>query len=265
MSGVQMFPAMAQSTVSIIVPVFNEAKAIIDNLDLLISEIEEYFPKFEILVVSDGSTDETNLKVFSFRHPDVKLVVVQENMGKGHAVRTGFKRAKGDYILFIDGGMELHPRDVRVFVGLMDLYQADIVIGSKRHPQSNVVYPWYRKLLSYSFQKLVHFLFAVDITDTQVGLKLFRRPVIEAVLPHLQIDRYGFDLEVLCLAQAFGFTKMLEAPVRLDYFGRSQRFIVADLSHVFRVGLSLLGDVIKLKRRLNLLQKQGVLTPRTGD
>lgn len=259
MESTGMFRALAQSTVSIIVPVFNEGHSIINNLDLLIHEIEEYFPKFEILVVSDGSTDETNLKVFSFRHPDVRLVVVEKNAGKGNAVREGFKRAKGDYILFIDGGMELHPRDIHVFVGLMELYRADIVLGSKRHPQSNVVYPWYRKLLSYMFQVLIRQLFSIDITDTQVGLKLFRRGVIDAVLPYLEINRYGFDLEILCFAKAFGYGKMMEAPVRLDYFSRSQRFIVTDFSHVFRVGLSLLGDVIRLKRRMNQLSKDGVV------
>lgn len=252
-----LFPELSDSLLSIIVPVFNEANKIIDNLDLLITEIEEYFPRFEILVVSDGSTDETNLRVFSFRHPDIKLVVVEKNKGKGHAVRTGFSRAKGDYILFIDGGMELHPREIKIFVGLMSLYQADIVIGSKRHPQSDVEYPWYRKFLSYMFQLLVRALFAVDVTDTQVGIKLFRRQVIEAILPNLRIDRYGFDLEILCLAKAYGFGKMLEAPVRLDYFGQSQRYLLRDLAHVFRVGFSLLGDTWRLYRRLAQIRKQG--------
>lgn len=255
-----LFPEFSQSLVSIIVPVFNEANNIIDNLDLLLTEIEEYFPRFEILVISDGSTDATNLKVFSFRHPDVKLVVVEKNMGKGHAVRKGFSRAKGEYILFIDGGMELHPREIKIFVGLMSLYQADIVLGSKRHPQSDVEYPWYRKFLSYMFQLLIRFLFSVDVTDTQVGMKLFRRPVIDAILPNLRIDRYGFDLEILCLAKAYGFGKMLEAPVRLDYFSNNNRAVVKDITHVFRVGLSLLADTWRLYRRLKSIEKPGAPT-----
>ncbi|MGE3386465.1 MAG: glycosyltransferase [Bdellovibrionales bacterium] len=245
-----LFPELSRSKISIIVPVFNEARNIVDNLDLLISEIEEYFPRFEILVVSDGSTDETNLRVFSFRHPDVKLIVVEKNMGKGHAVRSGFKRAVGEYILFIDGGMELHPREIKIFVGLMALYQADIVIGSKRHPQSNVDYPWYRKFLSLMFQIVIRNIFYVDVTDTQVGIKLFRRQVIDAILPHLEINRYGFDLELLCLARTFGYGKVLEAPVRLDYFDRNNRNLLKDLYHVLRVGFSLLGDTWALYRRL---------------
>ena len=253
-----LFPELSRSRISIIVPVFNEAHNIVDNLDLLITEIEEYFPRFEILVISDGSTDETNLKVFSFRHPDVKLIVVEQNMGKGHAVRAGFKRATGEYILFIDGGMELHPREIKVFVGLMGLYQADIVIGSKRHPQSNVDYPWYRKFLSMLFQILIRNIFYVNVTDTQVGIKLFRKEVIDAVLPHLEINRYGFDLELLCLARTFGFSKVLEAPVRLDYFNRTTRHVWTDMIHVVKVGFSLMIDTWELYRRLKKFKTAGV-------
>jgi dolichol-phosphate mannosyltransferase len=254
-----LFPDLQRSLLSVVVPVFNEERNIIDNLDLLITEIEEYFPKFEIIVVSDGSTDNTAFKVFSFRHPDIHLVVEGDNKGKGHSVRTGFARAKGDFVLFIDGGMELHPREIKVFAGLMSLYQADIILGSKRHPQSEVEYPWYRKFLSYLFQLLVRLLFQVDVTDTQVGIKLFRRPVIEAVLPHLQINRYGFDLEVLCLAKAFGFGRMLEAPVRLDYFNRNRRSMPKDMTHVFRVGMSLLADTWRLHRRLRRIRRAAVI------
>lgn len=240
---------------SVVVPVFNEGARIAANLDLLIDEIEEHFAEFEIIVVSDGSTDQTAENLYSFRHPTVRPLVLTRNEGKGGAVRAGFRRATGQYILFIDGGMEIHPREVRVFVGLLGLYNADVVIGSKRHPQSDVVYPWYRRVLSWMFQRLVHTLFDLDVTDTQVGIKLFRREVIDAILPDLQIDRYGFDLELLSLARLKGFGKILEAPVRLDYFGRQNRFVLSDLGHVVRVGLSLLTDTYRLWRRIRHLRR----------
>lgn len=258
-----LFADLSDSLISIIVPVFNEAHRIIDNLDLLIGEVEEYFPRFEVIVVSDGSTDDTNLKVLSVHHPYIRLLAVDRNKGKGHAVRAGFRDAAGDYILFIDGGMELHPREIKIFVGLMDLYQADMIIGSKRHPQSQVDYPWFRKFLSYLFQLVVRFLFAVDVTDTQVGIKLFRRPVIDAVLPYLRIDRYGFDLEILCLAKVLGYGKVLEAPIRLDYFDRNRRFVPAEIFHVLRVGLSLLGDTFRLWQRWNALRKRVAVEKRS--
>lgn len=244
------------SLVSIIVPVFNEAANIVANLDLLIGEIEEHFERFEVLVVSDGSSDGTNFKVFSFKDERIRLLVSEQNAGKGHAVRKGFQEAAGDYVFFIDGGMELHPKEIRIFIGLMALYDADIVIGSKRHPQSKVHYPLFRRVLSATYQKLVKFLFDVEATDTQVGLKLFRREVIQAILPDLRIDRYGFDLEILTLAKFRGFAKVLEAPVQMDYFLKNKRPLPVELLHVFRVGMSLLKDTLKLYLRIRHMTKK---------
>lgn len=244
---------------SIVVPVFNEANHLIQNLDTLLDEVEGYFPNFEIIVVSDGSTDGTNLKLHSFRHRDVRPIILTENAGKGCAVRAGFEQASGDHILFIDGGMEIHPKEIRIFMGLMALYQSDIVIGSKRHPQSKIYYPWYRRVLSWMFQRMVRELFDIDVTDTQVGIKLFRREVVEAILPHLQIDRYGFDLELLSLAKAFGYGNVLEAPIRMDYFITNERFVLTEIAHVLRIGISLMRDTLSLYWRIRKIRKSSSL------
>lgn len=241
--------------ISVIVPVFNEGARIVDNLELLISEIEDHFAKFEILVISDGSTDETNTKVFQFKYPGLRLIPFVKNQGKGAAIRKGFSEAKGDYIFFIDGGMELHPKELKIFFGLMRLYDADIVLGSKRHPQSKVYYPGFRRFLSRIYQTLIKYLFKVDVTDTQVGMKLFRRDVVQAVLPFLQVNRYGFDLEILSLASLFGFRKMLEAPIQLDYFSRNTRALPLEMVHVFKVGLSLMKDTMALYFRIQEIRR----------
>lgn len=241
---------------SVIVPVFNEYPNIVRNLNMLMDEVANHFSDFEIIVVSDGSTDGTDDKIKTFRHPNFTPIVYERNQGKGNAVRSGFKRATGDFILFVDGGMEIHPKEIRIFVGLMDLYECDIVVGSKRHPQSKVIYPWYRKILSWIYQLMTRALFNINVTDTQVGIKLFSRAVIDAILPNLEVDRYGFDLEILSLAQRAGFNEILEAPIRLDYFGRNQRFIVSDLLHVLRVGMSLMKDTLKLYLRLRKIPKK---------
>ena len=254
----RLMAGSSNELITVIVPVFNEGVRIIENLDLLISEIEGHFRKFEILVVSDGSTDETNYKVFQFKYPGLRLLMTDKNLGKGAAIRKGFMEAQGDYIFFIDGGMELHPKELPVFFGLMNLYKADIVVASKRHPQSKVFYPWYRKILSACFQMLIRQLFNVDITDTQVGMKLFRREVITAVAPMLKTDRYGFDLEVLSLASMLGYNKVLEAPVQLDYFAKNHRSIFSEMWHVFRVGMSLLFDTYRLHRRIRILRREVV-------
>lgn len=241
---------------SIVVPVFNEGPAIRRNLGLLLDEVSKYFKEFEVIVVSDGSTDQTNLNLISFGHPDVRPLILDKNSGKGNAVRAGFQAASGDMVLFIDGGMEIHPKEIRIFIGLMNLYECDIVVGSKRHPQSKVAYPWYRRILSFCFQKFVRALFEIDVTDTQVGIKLFRREVVEAVLPHLRIDRYGFDLEILCLAKRYGFEKILEAPIEMNYFLQNKKSTFREILHVLRVGASLILDTLKLYHRVRALKVQ---------
>lgn len=245
----------AEQLITVIVPVFNEGPRIVENLELLIQELEGHFQQYEILVMSDGSTDDTNSKVFAFKHPCVRFTPFVRNQGKGAAVRKGFELSKGDYVFFIDGGMELHPKELRIFFGLMRLYDADIVIGSKRHPQSKIYYPAFRRFLSSIYQKLIKYLFRVDVTDTQVGMKLFRREVVQSVLPFLKVDRYGFDLEILSLASLFGYKKMLEAPVQMDYFSKNQRPFPIELIHVFKVGVSLLKDTFKLNARIREIRR----------
>ena len=243
-------------TLSVIVPVFNDATQIAANLELLISEVEPYFPDYEVLVVSDGSTDGTVDVLAGLRHPRLKVIAYPQNKGKGYAVREGMKAARGTYVFMIDGGMELHPTECKIFVGLMELYGADMVIGSKRHPQSQVIYPRLRRMLSFCYQKLVKRLFGLNVTDTQVGMKLFRREVVQAVLPDLTIDRYGFDLELLALARRRGYKRVLEAPIRLDYFHSNFRPVARELLHVFKVGASVLADTLRLYRRIRRLEAQ---------
>lgn len=250
-----LIDTLKQSRLSVIVPVFNEAQNIKENLGLLIREVEPYFHEFEIWVISDGSTDGTDKVLKEFSHPRVQKIFLEKNRGKGHAVREGFKTARGDYILFIDGGMELHPKEIRIFLGLMTLYQADIVVGSKRHPQSDIDYPVYRRALSYCYQQMIRRLFDLDVTDTQVGIKLFRKEVIQAILPELTIDRYGFDLELLALAKKHGYGRVLEAPIRLDYFVESDRGLLDDLLHVSKVGSIVSRDTLKLYWRLRARRK----------
>ena len=241
---------MRDLRLSVVVPVFNEGINLKAKVALLMKEVTPYFRSCEYLLVNDGSTDGTRSVLAGMDLPNVKIIGYDKNCGKGFAVREGFKASSGDFILFIDGGMELHPRDIKVFLGLMQLYNCDIVMGSKRHPQSQVDYPWSRRLLSFIFQSLVRLVFKVNVTDTQVGLKLLKREVVNAILPHLTIDRYGFDLEMLVLARRKGFRRFLEAPIRLDYFGHNRRSFFREYAHIFRVGLSILKDTWRIYQRL---------------
>jgi dolichol-phosphate mannosyltransferase len=212
--------------------------------------VAQHFRDYEIFVIDDGSTDATAELLVTSAIPHTNVIRLAFNQGKGAAVRRGFAEARGDIVLFIDGGMEIHPKEIKIFLGLMLLYGADVVVGSKRHPQSSVHYPWYRRCLSWVFQHLVRLLFHINVTDTQVGMKMFRRAVVQDILPHLRSNSYGFDLEVLGLAARLGHRKFLEAPIRLDYFIGQQRSLLPDLWHTARVGLLLTRDTFRVWRQL---------------
>lgn len=250
-------------SISIVVPVFNEEENIVGNIALLKLELSKHFGNYEIFLISDGSTDKTSDIIATLENDHTKIICFKDNRGKGAAIRAGFEQCSGDYILFIDGGMELHPKEIRIFMGLMSLYSADMVIGSKRHPQSVVFYPWYRRFLSMIYQKLIRCLFSFNITDTQVGIKLFRGKLVREVLPYLKINHYGFDLEIISLAVALGYDNILEAPIRLDYFLKNRRSVFLDLIHTIRVGNLLFIETIMLYitvRKLKIIRKKKIST-----
>ena len=223
--------------ISVIIPAYNEEKRIAETIRALRDFFDAQDQDFELVVVSDGSYDGTYEAAKSLEDEKVRVFSYPDNRGKGHALRYGFERSRGDRIVFFDAGLNFPPRQVLEFLERLNggraadspkpgfgtdlkawLYSsaapADIVIGSKRHPDSEVDYPWRRKLVSLGAQATVKILFNLDITDTQVGLKVFRREVLEKIMPLVLVKRYAFDIELLALAQRYGF-KIIDAPVKL--------------------------------------------------
>jgi hypothetical protein len=147
----------------------------------------------------------------------VRVLSYDRNLGKGYALRTGSAAARGDVVAWIDSDLDLDPSGLGSFLELMTDEGLHAVVGSKRHPDSEVSYPARRRVYSWCYQQLVRVLFRLDVRDTQVGMKLFRREVLDEVLPIVLVKRYAFDLEILAVARAFGFDRIAEAPVRLDY------------------------------------------------
>jgi len=143
-----------------------------------------------------------------------------DNVGKGRALRAGLATGRGRYLGFIDADGDISPELLAPFVSIMRSEQPDIIIGSKRHPESSVHYPPLRRLYSWGFQHLIALLFRLHVKDTQVGIKLVDRRVIADVLPLLRESRFALDLELLVLARRLGYTRIVEAPVRIrERFG----------------------------------------------
>jgi glycosyltransferase involved in cell wall biosynthesis len=202
---------------SVIVPAYMEGPRIGPNVRRLTEALDTIGTDYEVIVVNDGSTDDTYQEALKVAGPHVKVVGYTPNMGKGYALRYGFEKSTGDPITFIDADMELHPKEIGIFVKLMDIYQCDVVVGSKRHPQSQVHYPGLRRIQSWGYQQVVRVLFDLNVSDTQTGLKLFRRAALQAVLPYMLVRRWAYDLEFFVLARMKGFGKFIEAPVVLEY------------------------------------------------
>ena len=149
--------------------------------------------------------------------PDVVVQVVLPHAGKGKAVRAGLARGRGRYLGFIDGDGDVPPELLAEFVEVVRQRHPDVVLGSKRHPDSQVVYPLARRLYSWGYQQLVRVLFHLDVRDTQAGIKLVRREVLAEVLPLMVEEGYAFDLEMLVLARRLGHRDLVEAPVRIGH------------------------------------------------
>ena len=200
---------------SVIIPVYNEEKRIKETIRSLTAFLNKQHHDYELIVVDDGSSDGTLEAAKSLEGGTVRVFSYPHNCGKGHALKFGFEKSCGEVLAFFDSGLDFPPSQILEFLKILEESGADLVIGSKRHPESKVVYPWHRRLVSFGAQILVKFLFDLGVTDTQVGLKVFRREVLEKITPLVLVKRYAFDIEFLALAQHYGF-KIVEAPVKLD-------------------------------------------------
>ena len=202
--------------VSIVVPYYNPGARLRSTVEHMVRVLDGSGMTFEIITVSDGSTDGSPFTLEGFPETVVRRMEFETNAGKGYALRAGLGRGRGRYLGFIDADGDISPEFLAPFVSIMRIEQPDIIIGSKRHPWSSVHYPPMRRLYSWGYQQLIHLLFRLKVKDTQVGIKLVDRRVIADVLPLLRESRFALDLELLVLAHRLGYTKIVEAPVRID-------------------------------------------------
>ena len=202
---------------TLIIPAYNAASYIERSLREIVSALERLERPFEVLVVSDGSTDGTASRVEQIDDPRVRLLRYRANRGKGYAICFGVAHARGRLVGWLDADLDISPTVIVEAVRRFDERQIDAVIGSKRHPESKVHYPFVRRVLSWGFQLLVRLLFRISVRDTQVGAKVFRGEMLATVVPLLLIKQYAFDLEVLAVGAEFGFDRIEEAPIELDY------------------------------------------------
>lgn len=207
-----------QHFISIIIPVYKQEKTIRQDIYSIYDTLERIRYNYEIIAVVDGiTTDKSFQEINKLKLKNLKVIGYKNNRGKGYAVRYAMARAKGDYIAFIDAGMEIDPNGLSLIIEQLEWYEADIIVGSKRHPASFVNYPFQRKIISFGAQIISKVLLSINVKDTQAGLKIFKREVLVKVLPRLLLKNYAFDLELLSVSNRLGFTRIYEAPIKLSY------------------------------------------------
>lgn len=195
---------MNEVYLSIVIPAFNEEERIQATLE----DIKEYLKtcsyNAEVIVVSDGSTDETADIVNNYiKHfPQLRLLSYPENKGKGFATKTGVKNAAGEWILFMDADNSTKIVEIERFWPETKKY--NILFGSRTKKSESVtrVQPFKRKIISKFSNWLIRVELKTDLLDTQCGFKLFYKSTAKLIFDKLSIDRFGFDMEIVAIAQS---------------------------------------------------------------
>lgn len=220
---------------SVIIPAYNEENRLPVTLRTTLGWLSENLPRFELIVVDDGSQDRTRQVVdyYAKLDPRVRLTAERQNRGKGYSVREGVLLSQGRLVLYMDADNSTPISEIEKFYQALD-QGAQVVIGSRALAASQILVhqPWYRETMGKTFNLLVR-LFAVrGINDTQCGFKLFTREAADTIFPRQRIKGFSFDVELLFLAQRFGF-KIAEVPICWENSPESRVHILFDAVKMF--------------------------------
>ena len=210
-----------EPTYSIVIPAYNESTRLGATLEKVLAYVHAQAWDAEVIVVNDGSRDNTAdiVRSFAVNDPMLHLVENPGNHGKGYSVRNGMLHARGRIVLFSDADLSSPIEEApKLFQALAN--GADIAIGSRwlRAETQTQRQPLHRQLVGRIFNLLLRMTLGLQFKDTQCGFKAFKRPAVEAIFPLQKIERWGFDPEILFLAREFGF-KVQEVSVAWGHSG----------------------------------------------
>ncbi len=229
---------------SVIIPAYNEQQRLPQHLGHILAYLREHYPAFELIVVDDGSRDQTADAVGAVLagEPRARVLAYQPNRGKGYAIRHGVLASRGERVIFLDADLSTPIEELPR--ALERLEQADIVIGSRDLPNSNikVQQPLFRRLASEIFKWARLLMVGLwRLSDTQCGFKAYRGPVARRLFGLAQVDRFMFDVEILYLADRAGL-RIVEMPVQWNdapgskvRFWQGLRDMVRDLWRIRRL------------------------------
>jgi dolichyl-phosphate beta-glucosyltransferase len=221
---------MMSSTYSIIIPAYNESERLAVSLPKVLDYVGKRQLSTEIIVVNDGSSDDTAdvVRRFMALHPDVRLVENPGNRGKGYSVRNGMLHAQGDVMLFSDADLSspIYEAD-KLFTAIEK--GADVAIGSRwlNAALQTERQPWHRQLYGRLFNFALRMVLGLKYRDTQCGFKAFTRDAAHTIFTRQRVERWGFDPELLFLANKFKL-RTVEVPVEWAHDHRSKISPVRD-------------------------------------
>ena len=232
------------TSVSIIIPTYNEARRLPSLFGSLEAFIGSHPEVEEIVIVDDGSSDET-LRIVRHQTPEripLKLVSYFPNAGKGYAIRRGILESTSSVVLISDADLSTPLEEIETLAPYLERF--DIVIGSRAIDPSKVRkrQPWYRQRMGKTFNLLMRRITSLPFRDTQCGFKLFRGPVAREIFRDGIVDRFAFDVEILVLALHRGYS-VCEVPVLWFNAEGSRVSIVRD-------SVRMLLDTIRVRLRL---------------
>jgi len=197
-----------KDTFSILMPAFNEGAFIYQSLSQLTQFMKTQSLDYEIIVSNDGSWDNTASEAQRASHDFGRIRYVEntENQGKGFALKNAFFVSHGTVIVFLDADLDMPPSQLSLFFSIFFKEKPDIIIGSKRHPDSILHYPLKRKIMSQGYSFLLRLMFGLPVQDTQTGMKLFKRKVLEDIFPIILCKRFAYDIEILACAHKYGYS-----------------------------------------------------------
>jgi dolichyl-phosphate beta-glucosyltransferase len=223
------------SSVSIIIPAYNEEANISKTLHQVHTYLTENQFDFEIIVVNDGSSDNTAQEVLKFEA--AQLINNPINKGKGNAVKTGVMAAKNELILFMDADHAIPIHYLSQFT--QEIPTFDIIIGSK-YIGDTKNYPFYRKIVGKIFSFLKFLIIGLKIKDTQCGFKLFKGEIAKDLFSHSQINGWCFDVEILMIARRKNYS-IQESPINMSDINSISKI------NIFSSGTQMFLDLIKLR------------------
>lgn len=214
-----------QIHLSLVVPVYNSASFIVENVEQVLSFLEQQAFSFEVIAVDDGSRDDArrHLDALAQRRPHLRVLGYAKNRGKGYAIRHGFAAARGRYCIFNDADLAYPVTEVLTILRALEA-GADVAVACRVLPQSRYEispaffrYLYTRHLMGRFFNCLVRGLLLPGVLDTQAGLKGFSNVVAQRVFAQQRLTGFSFDVEVLYLAKKCGYT-IAQVPISFRYF-----------------------------------------------